>query len=82
MLACMAWNGTHPVIERWRARMYLPPGACKLCVYRFRLVPGNRLLSKRFAGLRCGNCDIQWPNPLDGVSLPYHIVAAQLWSRT
>lgn len=33
----MSWWGTHPKMSREAARALLPPGACRLCVYRVQL---------------------------------------------
>lgn len=57
----MAWNGTHPAVTRAVARSYLPPGACRRCVYAFRIAVGDGLMARRCAGRRCSRCDVHWP---------------------
>lgn len=33
----MSWNGTHPVIDRTKAKALLPLGACRWCVYKMQV---------------------------------------------
>jgi len=34
----MSWYGTHPKLTKAEVKQMLPPGACKRCVYWFRVV--------------------------------------------
>jgi hypothetical protein len=53
----MSWYGRHPRAPRAEVRRLLPPGACKLCVYAFRVMwPDLARVALYGAGRTCPRC--------------------------
>jgi hypothetical protein len=55
----MSWYGRHPRAPRVEVRRLLPPGACKLCVYAFRVMwPELARIASYGRGPTCPRCGI------------------------
>jgi hypothetical protein len=57
----MSWYGRHPRATRAEVQRLLPPAACKLCVYSFRILwPDIDRVAAAYAGYCCPRCGICW----------------------
>lgn len=54
----MTWNGAHPAFSKAEARRLLPPGACKVCVYKLRAFLLKPSMSCYFPRDVCDRCGI------------------------